>query len=89
MAVGASAGDLFRMIVGQGSATTAAGVLVGLGGAVAATRLLQHLLYGSPAGDGALFAGAALAVSLGGIAASLMPAVRAARTTPLRALRPD
>ncbi|MGD8329569.1 MAG: FtsX-like permease family protein, partial [Acidobacteriota bacterium] len=89
MAVGASAGEVFRMIVRQGSATNAAGVAVGLGVAAAATRLLQHLLYGSPTGDWLLFGGAALAVAIGGVAASLVPAWRAARTAPLRALRPD
>lgn len=88
MAVGASAGDVFRMIVGQGGATIAAGIGIGLLAAVGAARLLQHLLYGSAAGDGTLFVGAAVIVAGVGVAASVIPALRAARTEPLRALKP-
>ncbi len=88
MAVGARAADVFRMIIGQGAVVIVAGVGAGLVLATGVVRLMSSLLYGPSTGDGALFVAAGLAVCGCGLVASLVPAMRAARTSPIRAMRP-
>jgi putative ABC transport system permease protein len=89
MALGASRGDVTRLVVGQGMAMAAAGVGAGLVGALLLTRLMSSLLFGVRPTDPAALLGAA--VFLGGVAllASWVPARRAARTDPMLALRAE
>ena len=89
LALGATPYGVLRMFLGRGFRLSVAGVIAGSLGALAAGRLLSGLLYGVYAADPATFAGAAallLAVSAG---ASLGPAMRAARTDALTALRSE
>ncbi len=89
MAIGAQRTDVLGMVIRQGMVISAGGVIVGVLGAVAATRLLSSRLYGVEATDPATFA--AVSWVLVGIAvlASYVPARRAARVDPLIALRSE
>ena len=87
MALGAEGADLLRLILTSGLWLTGAGVLLGGGCALLLTRLMGTLLYQVSPRDPLAF-GAALATMLAaGLSACLIPAWRAARVDPLRALR--
>ncbi|MGB6899229.1 MAG: ABC transporter permease [Candidatus Acidiferrum sp.] len=89
MALGARASNLLRLVMSQALALTAAGVLLGLGAALLLTRLFGNYLYRVSPHDPRAFA-IALAVMLAtAIAASFLPAWRATRTDPMRALRQE
>jgi putative ABC transport system permease protein len=87
IALGASARDVLRLVVGRGLMLTAVGAIVGLAGAWALSHLLSAMLFGVSPTDAAVFAGAALLVGLTATAASYGPARRAARMDPVVALR--
>jgi predicted permease len=87
MALGATGADVMRMVLDQGMRMPAAGIAIGLGGALATTRLLSHYLFGISATDPLTFAGVALALSLVAAAACLFPAHRATKIDPVQALR--
>jgi macrolide transport system ATP-binding/permease protein len=87
MALGAGASHLWRLVLSRGLALTAGGVLLGAVAALGLTRLMQNLLYNVSPHDPLAF-GAALAVmTIGSLAACFLPAWRATRTDPARALR--
>ena len=86
-ALGASPGDVRRMILSQGIRLAIVGVLIGLAAAVALGRVLQTLLYDtSPVDPLTLVATSGLFIAVA-LFASFVPAARAARTSPVRALR--
>ncbi len=86
-ALGASRADILSLVVGQGLKLTLAGLLVGLGGAMLASRFIATLLYGVSRLDPFTYAGvAALLLSVSAIAC-LVPARRAASIDPMQALR--
>jgi predicted permease len=87
MALGAARARVLALIVREGMTVVLLGALAGLGLAAMGTRLVIHLLYRSAASDWLFYAAAALLVSLVGLAASWMPARRAAAVEPLTALR--
>ncbi len=86
-ALGASAGTLLRMVVGGGALLTALGLALGAAGALALTRLLGSLLFGVSARDPLTMAIAGVVLAVAALAASYVPARRAARLDPLVALR--
>jgi putative ABC transport system permease protein len=86
-ALGASTGSVLSLVTGQGVRLAALGIAIGLGGALAATRVMQSLLYAISPNDPATFAGGAAVLMLVAIAASCLPARRAARVPPMEALR--
>ena len=89
MALGAQAGAILRMVLRQGTALAAAGVLLGAALAYAAGRAMQALLAGVSPRDVPTFA-AALALSLAmALLGSLFPALRAARLDPAIAMRDE
>jgi putative ABC transport system permease protein len=89
MALGAGPGDVLQMIVLQGMRPTLIGMAVGLGAALALGRLLAGLLYGVEAADPATFAAVAAVLCLVALLACLLPARRATRVDPIRALREE
>jgi ABC-type antimicrobial peptide transport system permease subunit len=74
------------MLLGEGVRVAAVGVVLGLDGAFALTRVLQSLLYGISSTDLTTFAGAAVFVAGVAMAATWIPARRAARVDPRTAL---
>jgi predicted permease len=89
VALGAAPGNLVRMVVRDGLRLTLIGAACGIGGALAAGRALASQLYGVPAWDPLTLVVSCLTVLLAAVAASLLPARRAARVDPLTALRSD
>ena len=88
-ALGASPNDIVRMVVGQGMALTVVGIVLGVAGAAAASRMLTTLLFGISPLDAVTYA-AVVGVLVGVSAmASALPAIRAARVDPVSILRAD
>jgi ABC-type antimicrobial peptide transport system permease subunit len=87
MALGAQKSDVLRLIVGGGMQLAALGVVVGLLGAYALTRLLGSLLYGVGSFDGVTLGAVALLLAAIALLACWFPARRAAAVHPLTALR--
>jgi putative ABC transport system permease protein len=89
MALGAPAGAVRRLIVRQSLRVVAIGVVLGLFVGAAASRLLQGLLFGVEPNDPATFVSVAALLLAVAAAAAWIPARRALRADPLRALRAD
>jgi putative ABC transport system permease protein len=89
MALGASAGDVLRLVLRQGLALAGVGLALGLAAAAAVTRLLGSLLFEVQPGDPATYAGVAVVLGLAAVAASYVPAWRATQVDPLVALRQE
>lgn len=87
MALGAMPGRVLRDEIRRGVVLAVAGLSIGLVGALLASRFVSSELYGIGATDPATYAGAALCLLLVAIAAALVPSWRAARTSPVKALR--
>ena len=87
MALGASSGALGRDVLLAAGKLAVAGVVLGIGGALAATRALQSLLFGVSAADPLTLAAVSLLLLLVAGAAAWVPARRAMRVDPIEALR--
>jgi ABC-type antimicrobial peptide transport system permease subunit len=87
MALGASTKDVLRLVLGQFMRLTVVGVVLGLIGAYALTRLMTSLLFGVTATDTTTFVLVSIILSLVALVACLIPARRATRVDPLVALR--
>jgi ABC-type antimicrobial peptide transport system permease subunit len=86
-ALGAQRGDILSLVIGQGLLLALGGVFLGLCGALAATRLLQDLLFRVSATDPATFVGVAILFVIVAMVASYVPARRALGIDPMAALR--
>src|SRR5688572_23257042 len=89
MALGATAGVVRRQVVSQGAKVVMVGVVLGVGVALASTRLLGTLLFDVKAVDPAVFAAMSVTMIGIGVLASYMPARRASNVDPIEALRGD
>jgi ABC-type antimicrobial peptide transport system permease subunit len=87
MALGASGGDVLRLVVGQGVRLAAIGITIGVAGAVLTSSLLGDLVVGVRAGDPRLLAATAVLLAVVAITACLAPALRAMRVNPNDTLR--
>ena len=89
IALGAPRGSILRMVVRQGMAVAGAGIVVGLAGAFALTRVMESLLFGVSSTDGLTFSVVAVFLAAVALAASYVPGWRASRVDPLMALRDE
>jgi predicted permease len=89
MSLGARTADILRIVVGQGMKLSLLGLLLGLLGALATTRLIGGLLFGVSPTDPATFAAVASLLFFTGLGACALPALRASRVDPVIALRAE
>jgi ABC-type antimicrobial peptide transport system permease subunit len=87
MSLGADSSRVQRMVLLEGGVLLGVGLLLGVGGSIVATRLIQGLLFGVQPGDPVTLAGVALMMAGIGLAASWVPARRAAAVDPAVAMR--
>jgi putative ABC transport system permease protein len=87
MALGASAGNVMRLVLGQAAVTTGIGVLLGVVCSFILMRFLQSMLYEVSAADPLTFAGVALLLIGVALLAAYLPARRATKVDPIVALR--
>ena len=89
MALGADSTSVVRMVLGQGLGIALAGIVLGVGGAFALSRLAASLLYNVSPSDPLTFGTVAFVIAAVAMAACLIPARRAMRVDPLEAMRAD
>jgi putative ABC transport system permease protein len=89
MALGAGPPGVWRLIVGEGAALAGVGIVLGLLGALALSRLLASQLFGVSARDPLTFLGVAVTLGLAALVATEVTARRAARLDPMVALRAE
>ena len=88
-ALGATGRDIVRLVLGEAFALVAAGVLLGVGAALALARLLANLLYGVTPGDPGTFLLLPPLLAAAGLAAAWLPAWRAGRIDPWKVLQEE
>ena len=89
VALGATKGEILRLVLADALKPVAGGLVVGLGAAVALTRALERLVFGVSTTDAVTFVSLPVLLALVAFLASLVPALRATRVDPLDALRMD
>jgi predicted permease len=89
VALGAEVKDILRLIVTEGMKPALIGLLLGVAGALALGRVLASFIYGIAAYDPLTFAVVAMLLAAVALLASIVPAYRAARIEPTRALREE
>jgi ABC-type antimicrobial peptide transport system permease subunit len=89
MALGARRGQVIGMVMSGGLRLVGVGLVIGLAGAVAASRLIQSLLFNVALIDPLTYGAVILLFALVGALACLIPSLRASRIDPLLALRGD
>jgi ABC-type antimicrobial peptide transport system permease subunit len=87
MALGAQTSNVLRLVMRQGTILTSIGLALGMLTAFALTRSMSHMLYGVGPADPLTFVSVAALLALVALAAYYIPARRAARIDPMRALR--
>jgi putative ABC transport system permease protein len=89
VALGASPADILTMVIGQGARLAGVGLAVGVVLALAASRLLQGLLFGVTARDPAILGTVVAVVAVAALGACYVPGRRALRVEPVAALRAE
>jgi putative ABC transport system permease protein len=89
MALGASPGNVMRMVLGHGRRLTLVGIAIGIGGALGVSRLLQQVLFEVDPADPLIYVAVSAILLLVAEFASFLPARRATRIDPVIALRTE
>jgi ABC-type antimicrobial peptide transport system permease subunit len=89
MAIGARPSQVIRLVLGSSARAIGIGLACGLVGALLASPLLQHSLYGVSAFDPLAYASVILTIVATGMTAVFIPALRAIRVDPMTALRAE
>jgi ABC-type antimicrobial peptide transport system permease subunit len=89
LALGASGGDVMRLVIRRGMILAGIGLAVGIAGGLAVTRLVQNLLFQTAASDPATFIIVSGCLGLVALLACVIPARRARSVDPLIALRAE
>jgi predicted permease len=89
VALGARPGNIIRLVVGQGMGLAGVGIVVGLVGAAALTRVMSGLLFGVSTTDALTFGTVPALLAAVAFAATVIPAWRATRVDPMVALREE
>lgn len=89
MALGARARDVVALVIGRSARPTAVGIVAGAAGALVLSRWMASMLFEVRPADPATFAASAVLLALVALVASWIPARRAARVDPLRAMRAE
>ena len=89
IALGAPSGQVFRMLLSTGQQLALVGVVIGLAAAYAGGRVVASYLYAMRAADPLVLISAGAIVTAVTMAATMIPAVRASRVDPVRALRSE
>ena len=89
IALGASSADVLKLVVRRGAALTLAGIVIGVTGALAATRVLATMLYEVKPGDPQTYPAIVIVLATVALLASYIPARRATWVDPSQALRTD
>ena len=89
MALGAARGDILRLVISRGVALTAVGIVIGVAGSLAGTRLMTSLLFQTSARDPISYMVSAMLFIGAALLASYLPARRATRIDPSDALRAE
>ena len=87
LALGATRVNIFNLIVGHGMTVVGTGIIAGLAGAVAVSRLTSSLLYGTGGVNSAIFAVVCIVLAVVALVSCVFPALLAARVDPLIVLR--
>ena len=87
MALGANREDILKLVVGQGVVLTVIGLVFGLSGMLALSRLLSSLLYGVTPTDPMTFVTVSVLLGAVAVLACYIPARRATKVDPMVALR--
>jgi ABC-type antimicrobial peptide transport system permease subunit len=89
VALGADSGRVVRLVLTQGLSLALIGIVIGIGGAFALSRLVQKLLFGVSPSDPMTYAGVAAVIGAVALVACMVPARRAMMVDPLTAIRGD
>ncbi|HKV69906.1 MAG TPA: ABC transporter permease [Gemmatimonadales bacterium] len=89
IALGAERQNVMGSVLGRGAALAGLGLVIGLGGSMLGTRVLKRMLFQVNAGDPVVFGVVALVLFVATLAATYVPARRAAAVDPMEALRTD
>jgi ABC-type antimicrobial peptide transport system permease subunit len=89
IALGATSGNVLRMVLGQGLRTIVVGVVIGIAGSFALTKTVSSLLFGVTATDPVTFGGVTLLLVAVALLACYIPARRATKVDPMVALRSE
>jgi hypothetical protein len=86
IALGSSAIEIFRLVFSEGTTVVAIGLVAGIAGAAAMSRVVQDQLFGVSATDPLILSAVAAATGLVALSACVIPSLRAARVDPVSAL---
>jgi ABC-type antimicrobial peptide transport system permease subunit len=89
IALGARATDIVTLVGSQGARLAGTGIVIAVAGAAALAPFVQPLLFQVSARSAGTYAAAAVVMVVVGIAASLVPAARAARVSPMSVMRSE